>query len=96
MKLYLLICFSLCIFFDSGCGVFKNKREQEIRERLEKLQEEIDNKVDSVRKERYKLLNDSVNKDLQRSLDSLKRSSDSLEKVIKKNIEELKKSKKIN
>jgi hypothetical protein len=94
MKLQILIIFSLIMLSAEGCGLFRSKREELIRERIQKLQEEIDRRADSVREERLKMLNDSTDIYLQKSLDSLKRSSDSLEKVIKKNLEELKKSKK--
>jgi len=77
-----------------GCGFFQNKRETEIKERLQRIQEEVNRRADSIRNKERKLYNDSANKDIIRSLDSLKRSSDSLEKVIKKNIEELKRKNK--
>ncbi len=77
-----------------GCSLFKNKREEVIKERLQKIQDEIDKRADSIRKQRLREFNDSSNKEIIRSLDSIKRSSDSLEKVIKKNIEELKKKNK--
>lgn len=78
----------------SGCSLFKNKRGQEIRERLERIQEEINRKSDSIREERFKLYDDSAYNEIQKTIDSLKHSSDSLEKVIKKNIEELKRKNK--
>ena len=94
MKLFLALLALSAFLFNQGCGMFQNKREQEIKERLRKIQEEIDIKTDSIRKERYKLVNDSAYDKFSKEMDSLKRSSDSLEKVIKKNIEELKKKNK--
>jgi len=77
----------------TGCNPFQNKRQQEIRERLEKYQEEIDRRTDSVRREQYKKLSDSAFGNMDRTLDSLKRSTDSLEKLLKKDIKELKRKK---
>ena len=88
MRLTAFIC--LMILFAAGCNPFQNKRQQEIKERLEKYQEEVDRKADSVRREQYKKLTDSTFSDFERTMDSLKRSSDSLEKIIKKDLEELK------
>jgi septal ring factor EnvC (AmiA/AmiB activator) len=84
-----VILISLILFI--SCNPFQNKRQQEIRERLAKLQEEIDRKTDSLRREQYKKLSDTTFGNMERTLDSLKKSSDSLEKSIKKNIDELKK-----
>jgi hypothetical protein len=75
----------------SGCGLFKNRREQIIMEKLEKIQENFEKRADSLRMERYRTFTDSSNKDFMRTMDSLKKSSDSLQKSLKKNIEELKK-----
>ncbi|MCC6864794.1 MAG: hypothetical protein IT280_01395 [Ignavibacteria bacterium] len=59
---------------------------------LMKRQEETDKKLDSIRKQNYKQLNDSVNSRFKRELDSLKRSTDSLEKELEKSIQDLKKN----
>jgi spore cortex formation protein SpoVR/YcgB (stage V sporulation) len=81
-----------CGYF-SGCNMFSNKRQEEIKEKLERLQENIDKKADSIRREQYKKLADTTFGNMDRTMDSLKRSSDSLEQLIKKDIEELKKKK---
>ncbi len=92
---FILFLFSVSLLINAGgCGFFKNSREQEIRERLQRIQEEVNRRADSIRDKERKLYNDSINKDMIRSLDSLKRSTDSLEEVIKKNIEELKRKNK--
>ncbi len=59
---------------------------------LMKRQEETDKKLDSIRKQNYKQLNDSVNSRFKRELDSLKRSTDSLEKELEQSIQDLKKN----
>jgi len=73
--------------------MFSNKRQDEIRERLERYQEAMEKRADSIRREQYKKLSDTTFGNMNRTLDSLKRSTDSLEKLIKKDIEELKKKK---
>jgi t-SNARE complex subunit (syntaxin) len=55
-----------------------------------KHQEEVERRIDSVRKENYRQLNDSINTEFRRELDSLKRSTDSLEKELEKSIQKLK------
>jgi len=77
----------------SGCNPFQNKRQREIKERLEVLQEDNDRKTDSLRREQYKKLTDTTFGNMEKTMDSLKRSSDSLEKSIKKHIDELKREK---
>jgi hypothetical protein len=93
MRLVLFSGLSLVVLA-GGCGMFQSRREQEIKEKLQKIQEELDNRADSIRKERYKMLQDSSNIKFEREIDSIKRNSDSLEKEIKKNIEDLKKKNK--
>jgi hypothetical protein len=58
-----------------------------------KYQEETNKRLDSVRRDNYRQLNDSMNTEFRRELDSLKRSTDSLEKELEKSIENLKKIK---
>jgi len=59
-----------------------------------RIQEETDKKLDSIRRENYKQVNDSVNTGFKLKLDSLKRSTDSLEKELEKSIQNLKNSRK--
>lgn len=91
--IFRIIVFLALISLFTGCNPFKNTRQQEIKERLERLQEDLDRRSDSLRREQYKKLSDSTFGNMEKTLDSLKRSSDSLEKLIKKNIDELKKEK---
>jgi len=94
MKPIIYLFYLSLLFNTGGCDLFENRKEQEIKERLQRIREEVNRRADSIRDNERKLFNDSTNKDIIRSLDSLKRSSDSLEKAIKKNIEELKRKNK--
>ncbi|HMQ79095.1 MAG TPA: hypothetical protein PKE39_06825 [Ignavibacteria bacterium] len=80
--------------FFTGCGVFGKKKfeDTDTYREMMRAQEETDKKLDSIRRENYKQLNDSVNNGFKRKLDSLKRSTDSLEKELEKSIQNLKNS----
>jgi len=80
----------------AGCGMFGKKKFEDTdtyREMI-RIQEETDKKLDSIRRENYKQVNDSVNTGFKLKLDSLKRSTDSLEKELEKSIQNLKNSRK--
>lgn len=79
----------------TGCGVFGKKKfeDTDTYKEMMRQQEETDKKLDSIRRENYKQLNDSVNTGFKKKLDSLKRSTDSLEKELEKSIQNLKNSK---
>ncbi|MBZ0202377.1 MAG: hypothetical protein K8I03_05100 [Ignavibacteria bacterium] len=86
-----MILISSLIYF-SGCGFFEKKKfeDSDAYKELMKHQEETDNKLDSIRKQNFNQLNDSVNNSFRKDLDSLKRSTDSLKKELEKSIENLK------
>lgn len=79
----------------TGCGVFGKKKfeDTDTYKEMMRQQEETDKRLDSIRRDNYKQLNDSVNNGFKKKLDSLKRSTDSLEKELEKSIQNLKKSK---
>ncbi len=79
----------------TGCGVFGKKKfeDTDTYKEMIRVQEETDKKLDSIRRENYRQLNDSVNNGFKRKLDSLKRSTDSLEKELEKSIQNLKNNK---
>ena len=84
-----------CVSIFTGCGVFGKKKfeDTDTYKEMMRVQEETDKKLDSIRRENYKQLNDSVNNGFKKKLDSLKRSTDSLEKELEKSIQYLKNSK---
>lgn len=88
MKL-LTVSFILVVIVFCGCGK-KNIENTEKYKELIRQQEETDKKLDSIKLQNYKQLNDSVNNNFQYKLDSLKRSTDSLEKELEKSIKILK------
>jgi len=98
LKIYITI---LALTFTSlsllaGCGIFGKKKFEDTdtyREMI-RVQDAADKKLDSIRRENYKQVNDSVNTGFKKQLDSLKRSTDSLEKELEKSIQNLKNSKK--
>jgi hypothetical protein len=73
----------------AGCGQKKFEDTDTFKE-LMKKQEETDKKLDSIRKENYKQVTDSVNSSFQKSMDSLRHITDSLRDNLNKNIESLK------
>jgi len=79
----------------TGCGVFGKKKfeDTDTYKEMMRQQEETDKRLDSIRRDNYKQLNDSVNNGFKKKLDSLKRSTDSLEKELEKSIQNLKNSK---
>ena len=92
MKPVLLTVSVLIIF--SGCTLFKKKsfEDSDQYKELMKYQENLDKKLDSIRQENFKQLNDSMMWDLRRKNDSLKLRIDSLGKEIEKSFQEFKKS----
>ena len=88
-----LIIFSVSLL--AGCGMFGKKKfeDTDTYKEMMRQQEETDKKLDSIRRENYRQLNDSVNNGFKKKLDSLKHSTDSLEKELKKSIQNLKNSK---
>ena len=82
----------LFIFIFAGCRS-KKFEDTDTYKQLMKHQQEAERKLDSIRKENYKQITDTVNNSFKKTLDSLKRSTDSLEKELKKNIENLKNKK---
>ncbi|MEO8515061.1 MAG: hypothetical protein ABI543_16000 [Ignavibacteria bacterium] len=90
MKQTVILIISALIF--SGCGLFgkKNFEDTDTYKEMMKQQEETDKKLDSIKKENYRQVNDSVNKGFKNKLDSLKHSTDSLEKELEKSIQNLK------
>ncbi len=89
----LALIISVCGF--TGCGLFGKKKfeDTDTYKELIRQQEETDKRLDSIRKQNYKQLNDSVNNSFRKKIDSLKRSTDSLEKELDKSIQDLKKIK---
>lgn len=89
LKTVLIILLAL---FLSGCGVFGKKKfeDTDMFKEMMRRQEETDRRLDSMKRQDYKQLNDSVNNGFKRQLDSLKRSTDSLEKELEKSIQNLK------
>lgn len=75
-----------------GCGLFGKKsiEDSETYQEMMKYQEETNKRLDSLRRDNYRQLNDSIHTEFRRELDSLKRSSDSLEKELEKSIQNLK------
>jgi uncharacterized protein YlxW (UPF0749 family) len=76
----------------SGCAK-KNFEDTDAYKELIRRQEETDRRLDSIRRENFRQLNDTVNASFKKQLDSLKRSTDSLEKELEKSIEKLKTNK---
>ncbi len=95
MKYTIYVLFIASLLFSSGCGLFGKKKfeDSDAYKELMKHQEETDKKLDSIRKQNFKQMNDSVNNSFRRDLDSLKRSTDSLEKELEKSIQNLKTNK---
>jgi len=91
--LFILILAVLVTVFITGCKK-KSFEDTDTYKEMMKHQNEAEKKMDSIRKENYKQLTDTVNNSFKRSLDSLKRSTDSLEKELQKSIENLKNLKK--
>lgn len=85
-----LLIFSFSIF--SGCGLIGKKKleDTDTFKELMRRQEETDRRLDSMKTQDFKQLNDTVNHNFKRQLDSLKRSTDSLEKELEKSIQNLK------
>ena len=79
----------------SGCGLFgkKNFEDTDTYKELMKQQEETDRKLDSIKKDNYKQLNDSTNSTFKNKLDSIKRSTDLLKKELDKSLQDLKHNK---
>ena len=92
-SLHISICILIASLGLSGCGK-KNFEDTEAYKELIRRQEETDKRLDSIRRENFRQLNDTVNASFKKQLDSLKRSTDSLEKELEKSIEKLKKSNK--
>jgi len=88
---YLVIVPLFLILFH-GCGLFGKKsiEDSQTYQEIMKYQEETNKHLDSIRRENYRQLNDSMNTEFNLKLDSLKRSTDSLEKELEKNIQKLK------
>lgn len=82
------------LVISSGCSLFKKKsfEDSDRYKELMKYQENLDKKLDSIRQENFKLLNDSTMHELRRKNDSLKHRIDSLGKEIEKSFQEFKKS----
>ena len=82
----------LFAFIFTGCSLFGKKsfEDTDTYKQLMRQQEETDKKLDSIKRQNFKQLNDSVNNNFQYKLDSLKRSTDSLEKELEKSIKILK------
>lgn len=93
-KLNTVLIYSLALFI-AGCGVLGKKKleDTDTFKELMRRQEEVDRKLDSIKKQDFKQLNDSVNNNFKKQLDSLKRSTDSLEKELEKSIQNLKNNK---
>ena len=93
MRYTAIVLLTALIF--SGCSLFKKKNfeDTDAYRELMKQQEETDKKLDSVRRENFKQLNDSTNSAFKKKLDSLKKSTDSLEKELEKSIQDLKNNK---
>ncbi len=85
----LSVCFILAVIVLCGCGK-KNFEDTEAYKEIIRQQEETDKKLDSIKRQNFKQLNDTVNNNFQYKLDSLKRSTDSLEKELEKSIKILK------
>lgn len=90
-RILIFLVLTLAVF--SGCGK-KNFEDTDAYKELIRRQEETDRKLDSIRRENFRQLNDTVNSTFHKELDSLKRSTDSLEKELEKSIEKLKKTNK--
>ena len=86
-----MLVLSLMVFI-TGCNKKKFEDTDTYKEMM-KHQNEAEKKMDSIRKENYKQLTDTMNNSFKKSLDSLKRSTDSLEKELEKSIQNLKKTK---
>jgi septal ring factor EnvC (AmiA/AmiB activator) len=78
----------MLLIISSGCSLFSKKNSESI-ERLQKYQEEVNKKMDSIRQQDYKELMDSVNNNMKKEIDSLKHKSDSLDKEIDKTMKKL-------
>lgn len=90
-----LLALIISVYGFTGCGLFGKKKfeDTDTYKELIRQQEETDKRLDSIRKQNYKQLNDSVNNSFRKKIDSLKRSTDSLEKELDKSIQDLKKIK---
>ena len=75
--------------------MFQKKKfeDSDAYKELMRHQEETDRKLDSIRRQNFKQLNDSVNRSFNRELDSLKQSTDSLRRELEKSIQNLKNNK---
>lgn len=91
-SLHISICIFVAIIGLSGCAK-KNFEDTDAYKELIRRQEETDKRLDSIRRENFRQLNDTVNASFKKQLDSLKRSTDSLEKELEKSIEKLKTNK---
>ncbi len=85
-----ILLFCTAALLISGCGK-KKFEDTDTYKDLMKHQEEVEKKVDSIKKENYKQVMDSTNSSFKRSMDSLRHITDSLRENLNKNIESLKK-----
>lgn len=90
MKYLVIVPLFLILFH--GCGLLGKKsiEDSQTYQEMMKYQEETNKHLDSIRRENYRQLNDSMNTEFKRELDSLKRSTDSLEEELEKSIQRLK------
>ncbi len=91
-KLRYTLILVLSALLISGCGIFgkKNFEDTDAYKELMRQQEETDRKLDSIKKDNYRQLNDSINSTFKKELDSLKHSTDSLKTELEKSIQILK------
>lgn len=84
--------FVLSALLISGCGLFGKKKfeDTDTYKEMMRQQEETDRKLDSIKKDNYRQLNDSTNSTFKKELDSLKHSTDSLKKELDKSLQDLK------
>ena len=87
------VCLLIVISFSafSGCSLF-TKKDNEGLQRIQKYQEEMNKRVDSMKQQDYRELMDSVNSEnnkMLKELDSLKRKSDSMDIELDKNMKKL-------
>lgn len=88
-----LLLIPILVLFTAACAVGcgkKNFEDTDAYKELIRRQEETDKRLDSIRRENFRQLNDTVSASFKKELDSLKRSTDSLEKELEKSIEKLK------
>lgn len=74
----------LIVFLFQGCE--KKIEDTESYQKLLKTREELERRLDSLKREEFKMLEDSVMIKLRSKTDSLKQSSDSLKRKIEKKI----------